>query len=212
VKSRGRPGRVRVVVGAGSLVSSAGGALLVETARASGLDRGLRAGLRPWRTARAVHEPGKILLDLAATVALGGDCLADIGVIRAQEELFGPVASDPTVSRLIDRLATQADTALASIRAARAAARAAAWAHRCPVPTDGLVPVDLDGSVLIAHSEKQSAAPTFKRTFGFHPLLAFVDHTRSGTGGGGEPLAGRSARAVRTRTPPPTTSPSSPWR
>jgi hypothetical protein len=178
------------VVGAGSLVSSAGGALLVETARASGLDRGLRAGLRPWRTARAVHEPGKILLDLAATVALGGDCLADIGVIRAQEELFGPVASDPTVSRLIDRLATQADTALASIRAARAAARAAAWAHRCPVPTDGLVPVDLDGSVLIAHSEKQSAAPTFKRTFGFHPLLAFVDHTRSGTGGGGEPLAG----------------------
>ena len=190
MKSRGRPGRVRVVVGGGSLASSAGGALLVETARATGLDRGLRGGLRPWRTARAVHEPGKTLLDLATAIALGGDCLADIGVVRAQQELFGPVASDPTVSRLIDRLATRAETAVAAIRAARAAGRAAAWAHRCPVPTDGLIPVDLDGRVLVAHSEKQSAAPTFKRTFGSHPLLAFVDHTRGGAGGGGEPLAG----------------------
>ena len=178
------------MVGGGSLVSSAGGALLVETARATGLDRGLQAGLRPWRAARARHEPGKVLLDLATAIALGGDCLADIGVVRAQPELFGPVASDPTVSRLVDRLAVDAGPAVAAIRAARAAARAAAWAHRCPVPEDGLVPVDIDGSVLIAHSEKESAAPTFKRTFGFHPLLAFVDHTRTGSGGGGEPLAG----------------------
>ena len=106
-----------------------------------------------------LSEPGEILLDLAGTVALGGDCPADIGVVRAQEELFGPVGSDPTVSRLIDRLVVDAVTALAAIRAARAAARAAAWAHRCPVLTDGLVPVDIDRSVLIAHSEKQSAAP-----------------------------------------------------
>jgi len=190
VKSRTRPGRVRVVVGGGSLASSAGGALLVETARATGLDRGLRASLRPWQRARAVHDPGKVLLDLATSITLGGDCLADIGVVRAQPELFGPVASDPTVSRVIDRLAGDADTALTAIRSARAVARAAAWAHRCPVPDDGLVPVDLDGSVLIAHSEKEAAAPTFKGTFGFHPLLAFVDHTAAGTGGGGEPLAG----------------------
>ncbi len=190
MKSRGRLGRVRVVVGGGSLASSAGGALLVETARATGLDRGLRAGLRPWRSARAVHDPGKVLLDLATAITLGGDCLADIGVVRAQQELFGPVASDPTVSRLIDRLAADTPAAVTAIRGARAAARAAAWAHRCPVPADGLVPVDIDGSVLIAHSEKEAAAPTFKRTFGFHPLLAFVDHTAAGTGGGGEPLAG----------------------
>jgi hypothetical protein len=190
VKSRTGPGRVRVVVGGGSLASSAGGVLLVETARASGLDRGLRAWLRPWRTRRALHEPGKVLLDLATAVALGGDCLADIGVVRAQEDLFGPVASDPTVSRLIDRLAADAADVLAAIREARAAARAASWTHGCPVPADGLLPVDLDGSVLIAHSEKEAAAPTFKRTFGFHPLLAFIDHTPTGAGGGGEPLAG----------------------
>jgi len=111
-------------------------------------------------------------------------------VVRAQEELFGPVASDPTVSRLIDRLAADAPAAVTTIRAARAAARAASWEHRSPVPAAGLVPVDRDGSVLIAHSEKEAAAPTFTRTFGFHPLLAFVDHTPAGTGGGGEPLAG----------------------
>lgn len=46
--------------------------------------------------------------------------------------------------------------------------------------------VDIDATLVIAHSEKEKAAPTFKRTFGFHPLLAFLDHGPSGTG---EPLA-----------------------
>jgi len=99
------------------------------------------------------------------------------------------VASDPTVSRLIDRLAGTAEKSLAAVRTARAEARAMAWSHRLPVPETGLVPVDLDGSLVIAHSEKKAAAPTFKRTFGHHPLLAFVDHTGAGAGGGGEPLA-----------------------
>ncbi len=60
------------------------------------LYRGLGVGLRPWRLARAIHGPGKLLLDLATAITLRGDCLADIGVVRAKEQLFGPVASDPT--------------------------------------------------------------------------------------------------------------------
>ena len=65
-----------------------------------------------------------MLLDLATAGALGGDCLADIGVVRAQSELFGPVVSDPTVSRLVDRLAADAGQAVAAIGAAgRTAAR-----------------------------------------------------------------------------------------
>jgi hypothetical protein len=44
----------------------------------------------------------------------------------------------------------------------------------------------VDATLVTAHSDKQRAAPTFKRTFGFHPLCAFVDH---GPGGTGEPLA-----------------------
>ena len=47
--------------------------------------------------------------------------------------------------------------------------------------------VDLDATIVLAHSEKEGATATWKRTFGFHPLLAFVDH---GPGGMGEPVAG----------------------
>jgi len=55
----------------------------------TGLDRGLPAGLARWRVPRAVHDPGKIIADLAVTLALGGDCLADIAVLRAEPGLFG---------------------------------------------------------------------------------------------------------------------------
>ena len=189
MKSRAPLARVHVMVGGGSLISSAGGALLTETARLTGLSRRLSQGLRCWRGSGAVHDPGKIVQDLASAIALGGDCLADIAVVRAQSDLFGPVASDPTVSRLVDKLADDVEGALHELRTARAHARAVAWRHRCPVRADGPVPVDIDGTIVVAHSEKESAAATFKRTFGFHPLLAFVDHGRDGDGGGGEPLA-----------------------
>ena len=101
------------------MVSQAGSVLLVETARKTGLDRALSAALAPWRKPRAVHEPGKILLDLALTVAMGGDCLADTTMLRAEPAVFGPVASDPTVSRLVGTLAACGDKALRAIRSAR---------------------------------------------------------------------------------------------
>ncbi|GFG51073.1 transposase [Mycolicibacterium agri] len=95
-----------VVVDSGreSLVSSAGGLLLRQTLRCCGLDKAMSAALAPWRAPRSVHDPAKVLTDLAIAVALGGDCAADVAVVRAQPELFGPVASDPTVSRLIATL------------------------------------------------------------------------------------------------------------
>lgn len=179
--------RVRVESGGESLISSAGAAMLLATARVSGLAQALSGGLAPWRAARSVHDPGKTVVDLAVAIALGGDCLADIGVVRAQPELFGQVASDPTVSRLIDALAEQPAEAIAAIRAARAAARGRVWSHRTPFADDGRVVVDLDATLIGAHSEKEHATPNFKRGFGFHPMLAFVDH---GEGGSGEPLAG----------------------
>ena len=102
--------------------------LLWETLRVTGLGRGLSEGLARWRAPRAVHDPGKIIADLAAAVALGGDCLADIAVLREQPGLAGPVASDPVVSRLVAALAADGPQALKAIRAARAAAREQAWA------------------------------------------------------------------------------------
>jgi hypothetical protein len=84
-----------------SLVSSTGAVLLQQTVLLSQLDRTLSTAMAPWRSQRATHDPGKVLLDLATAVALGGDCAADIAVVRAQPDLFGAVASDPTVSRLV---------------------------------------------------------------------------------------------------------------
>jgi DDE family transposase len=178
---------VRVESGGESLISSAGAVMLLATARVSGLAKVLSEGLAPWRAARSVHDPGKTVLDLVVAIALGGDCLADIGVVRAQPELFGLVASDPTVSRLIDALAEQPAEAIAAIRVARAHARDQVWSHRSPFAEDRQVVVDLDATLIGAHSEKEGATSTFKRGFGFHPMLAFVDH---GAGGSGEPLAG----------------------
>ena len=73
-----------VITGGESLVSHAGGTLLMETARRSGLARELSSGLGPWRLPFAIHDPGKIVLDMAVAVALGGDAACDVAVLRAQ--------------------------------------------------------------------------------------------------------------------------------
>jgi hypothetical protein len=178
-------------------VSQAGAVLLLETIRATGLDGALSQALERWRRPTAVHDPAKVLLDLAVSVAVGGDCLADIAVLRGEPRVFGLVASDPTVSRTIDALAADADRALTAIGTARAAARRAAWAaagaHAPDHDIDGARPLilDVDATLVTAYSEKENAAPTFKKGFGFHPLWAFVDHgvDRTGEAGTGEPVA-----------------------
>ena len=158
------------------IVSHAGAVLLTQTARVTGLAGGLSQSLDRWRLPRAVHDPGKIVADLAVAVALGGDCLADAGVLRSEPAMFGPVASDPVISRLISRLASDAPAALTAIGTARAAARARAWemAGRSAPGADGqLVVADIDATLVTAHSDKEQAAPTWKKGFGFHPLTVF---------------------------------------
>jgi Transposase DDE domain group 1 len=171
------------------IVSQAGALLLTQTARITGLGAGLSAGLARWRRSRAAHDPGKAVLDLAVAVALGGDCLADVGVLRAEPELFGPVASDPVISRLVTALAADAPRALKAIRRARAGARQRAWAlagNAAPGWDGGQILVDMDATIVTSCSEKEQAAPTWKKTFGFHPLTVFADY---GPEGSGEPLA-----------------------
>lgn len=171
-----------------SLISSSGALLLQEVIRVAGLGHDLSRALGPWRSGRAVHDPGKVLLDVATAVALGGDCLADVAAVRSQPGLFGPVASDPTVSRLFAALAADADAAVTAIREVRARARAAVWARRRPLAgtpgrrAGGQVIVDIDSTLVTAHSDKQGAEPTHKKTFGFAPMCVFVDHGLHGTG------------------------------
>ena len=189
MKNTARRPKITVSADGSGIISQAGSVLLIRTLQVTGLDRQLSAGLQRWRAPRAMHDPGKIIADLAAAVALGGDCLADIAMLRAEPGLSGPVASDPVVSRLIAQLAADAPRALKAIRGARAAARERAWAlagDAAPGADGGLVTVDIDATVVTAHSEKLQAAPTWKKTFGFHPLTAFADH---GPDGSGEPLA-----------------------
>jgi hypothetical protein len=93
--------RLHVDTCGSAAVGQAGGVVLVEAIRTSGIDRGLSTALAPWRRPLATHDPGKIVLDLAVALVLGGDCLADVNLLRAEPGVFGRVASDPTVSRLL---------------------------------------------------------------------------------------------------------------
>jgi hypothetical protein len=166
--------------------------LLTQTITTTGLGPALSQALGRWRKPLAIHDPAKVVLDLAVAVALGGDCLADVAVLRAEPGVYGKVASDATVSRTIDALAKDAPAALKAIDAARAVARARVWdlagEHAPDHGANAKAPVivDVDATLVTAHSEKEFAAPTFKRGFGFHPLCTFVDHGAEGTG---EPLS-----------------------
>ncbi|MFJ9034285.1 transposase [Streptomyces sp. NPDC102274] len=161
--------------------------LLVETVRKPGLD--IRRYRRRWRRGAsrgAVHDLGKILLDVALAVALSVDYLADVGVPRAESAVFGPVASDPTVS-CPDRHARRQREARADSDppGPRPSPRLGPARDAAP-DKGGEVIVDLDGVLVIAHSDKQDPAATWKRTFGHHPIMGFVDH---GAGDAGEPVS-----------------------
>jgi hypothetical protein len=68
--------------------------LLTETAHIVGLDQALSAALERWRLPLAVHDPAKVVLDLAVILAVGEDCLPDIAVLRAEPRVYGQIASD----------------------------------------------------------------------------------------------------------------------
>jgi hypothetical protein len=184
--------RIQVDTTNSGAVGQAGGVLLTETIAAAGLGSAMSVALSGWRKPLAVHDPAKVVVDLAVTLALGGDCLADIALLRSEPGLYGRVASDATVSRTITALAADAPAVLAAIDTARAAGRARTWKLAgVHAPDHGAsrrtpVVVDLDATLVGSHSEKELAAATYKKGFGFHPLWSFVDHGAAGTG---EPLS-----------------------
>jgi hypothetical protein len=179
VQRDGRRFTVDVLPDGDGLVSHAGAALLAEAADRLGLTDALSQALASMRERRGQHDPGRVVRDLAVMLADGGDCLADLRAVRDQEPLFGPVASDATAFRVIDAIAR--DRALLdAMRDARTRARNHAWeAGAAPER----VVIDIDATLITAHSEKEGAAGTFKRGFGFHPLLAYLDESREALAG-----------------------------
>jgi hypothetical protein len=182
VQATNWPSSFEVTTDGTGVVGHAGAALLRELADRLGLTRAFG-----WRDPgeRRRHPDAVVLRDLAVMLADGGDCLSDLAVLRDQPELFGPVASTPTAWRIIERVGKDPD-GLAGLRAARAHARARAWAAGAH-PDPELLIVDADATLVLAHSDaKEGAAGTYKGSFGFHPLLAYLDRGAAP----GEPLAG----------------------
>jgi hypothetical protein len=104
--------------------------------------------------------------------------------------VLGAVASAPTVWRALGEVGPGA---LKRIESARAGTRTRVWslipgglpastAAGTALPTD-LVVLDVDATIVIAHSEKEQATRTFKKTFGYHPIGVWCDNS-------GEFLAG----------------------
>ncbi|MQA76570.1 MAG: IS1380 family transposase [Solirubrobacterales bacterium] len=175
MKAKTLGAKVEVTADGEGLVSHTGACLLSELADRIGLTKALSEAMAPTRERPSAHDPGRVVRDLAVMLADGGDCLADLGALREQVDLLGAVASDSTAWRVIDSIDAER---LESIRAARASARRRAWAQGAR-PAE--IVLDIDATLLTSHSDKEGAAPTYKRGFGFHPMLCYL---------GGEPLAG----------------------
>ena len=175
----GRPVTVDVTSDGAGLVSHAGTALLAQVAGELGLTRALSLGLAGVKQRRRGHDPGRVIRDLAVMLADGGECVSDLGGQRDQEALFGVVASDSTAFRVIDRLAAEPEL-LDALRLAHARARERFWElHGAPKR----LTIDVDATLITAHSEKENAAGNYKGGYGFYPLQAYADETREALGG-----------------------------
>jgi hypothetical protein len=175
----GRPVTVDVTADGAGVVSHAGSALLAQVADTLGLTGALSRPLGSIKQRRRGHNPGRVIRDLAVMLADGGECVSDLGAVRDQQALFGPVASDSTAFRVIDRIASQ-PRLLDALRAAHARARERFWElHGAPAR----LTIDVDATLIAVHSEKEGATGTYKGGYGFHPLAAYADQTREALGG-----------------------------
>lgn len=173
---------LRVSADGSGVVSHVGAALLRMLADRTGLTGALSDALsrRGWWPG---HDRGRVAVDLAVMIADGGEAICDIDVQRHQGEVFGPVASAATCWWALDEIG---EVQLRRIAQARAQVRARVWALLGAVlPAraagrdvgDGTVVLDVDSTIVLAHSDKEGAAATYKSTFGFHPILVTCDNT-----------------------------------
>jgi hypothetical protein len=175
----GRPITVEVTADGAGLVSHAGTALVAQVADKVGLTNALSMRLAAVKQRRRGHDPGRVIRDLAVMLVDGGECVADLGAVREQDALFGKVASDSTAFRVVEKIASTPGL-LDAVRVAHAHARARFWKlHGAPER----LTLDVDATLITAHSEKEQAAGNYKGGYGFHPLQVYLDETREALGG-----------------------------
>lgn len=160
------------------MVNHVGARLVADAAGVTGLTSGLSVAMASTRRRAGGHDRGRVLADIAVMLADGGRFISDLAVLRDQPGVFGEVASTPTAWRTLGAIG---DAEREAIARARADARRVAWAAGAD---PGFYVIDLDGTLVNAHSDKQGAAGNYKGGFGFHPIVAFLDGT-------GEALAGK---------------------
>ena len=167
------------------VVSHTGSAVLRLIADNTGLTAGLSRALAR-RGFTPVHDRGRVLTDVSVCIADGGRVLSDLATLRDQSELYGPVASDPTLWRTLEAIGERERQHIAG---ARARTRRRVWAkitaRHGRIPPSKVADIDLgktvvirmDATIQIAHSDKEGATGTFKGTYGHHPLAAWCDNT-----------------------------------
>jgi len=169
VKRNGSLETVEVTADGEGFCSQAGALLLTNLCDRLGLTEALGEALAPTRQRRSAHADGEILRDLIVMLVQGGEHVSDLATLRDQPGLFGDVASDSTAFRAIERIG---EAGLKGIRTARKAARESAFALGAGPEQTVL---DVDASLLGAHSEKEQAAGNYKGGFGFHPMLCYLE-------------------------------------
>lgn len=163
------------------VVSHAGSVGLRLLADRVGLTAALSGSLGR-KSFRPVHDRGQVLVDVSVMIADGGEAIGDIDVLRHQGQVLGAVASAPTVWRALDELTP---AALGRVEVARARVRRHVWSQLDAIPASRVTDTDLgativldvDATLVTAHSEKEAAAPDFKGGFGFHPIGVWCDNT-----------------------------------
>ena len=168
------------------------------------MPRVCRQGLSPWRAGRSVHDPGKMVLDLAVAIALGGDCLADVAVVRAQPEAVrrGGLGPDDQTdwSSLGPGCPEPQMAAIGGARAARTGQGVGAPLARSRRMQPGRWSIWMPRWSARIRRRKARPRPS-SDGFGFHPMLAFVDHGERRYRGAAGGDAAPGARPTPT-TPP----------
>jgi hypothetical protein len=178
---------LKVTGGGTGLVGHAGAVLLRKAADQAGLTAALSAALRKAGTSPLLDR-GIVLVSMAAAIALGATSMSDVAVLAHLAPVLGTAPSGPTVRRALDLAGTPA--MLDRIARARARARAHVrtliagtpagfpWLSIAGKALAGWVVIDMDATLITAHSAKEGAAPTWKMGYGFHPLAAWCSNTR----------------------------------
>ena len=177
--------RLSVAADGKGIIGHAGAVLLRACADQTGLTGALSGALRV-RDRSPGWDRGVVLVQLAVAIVLGATSMTDIALLEQQAAVFGAPASDSTVRRALVELDAKTT---ARIRRARTRVRAHvwdllaardggfAWVSVAGRVLTGWIVVDIDATLITAHSDKQGAAATFKKGWGFHPLGAWCANT-----------------------------------